>query len=371
MMYTEAQLVRIAKRENNLKRNYLVVNRLQGKHIPVKPSEAFGMFGQLAAQVSDSYPNERLCVIGFAETATAIGAAVAHRCGALYMHTTREKVPGADFLFFSEEHSHAAEQRLVKDDVEKYAAEIDRAVFVEDEVTTGKTLINIIDILEKNYPEIQKYAVASLLNGMGEESLRLFGERDIPLHYLVKTDQGHYSLKAEGYRCDGAYYENISGEGASAGGFVQISFPSRIQARRCTAIQDYDAEISRLWDIIQNHIAYSAPMKVLVLGTEEFMYPALRIAEKIECLGCDVRSHSTTRSPASVSTEADYPLHERYALRSLYDSSRRTYLYDIGKYDSVLIVTDAPERETEGLNCLIAALGMKGNDKIYVVRWCS
>ena len=43
MVYTEQNLVRIAKRENNPKRTYLVVNRLQGKHIPVKPHDALAM----------------------------------------------------------------------------------------------------------------------------------------------------------------------------------------------------------------------------------------------------------------------------------------------------------------------------------------
>ena len=47
-MYLESDLVRIGKRENNKKRNYLVVNRLQGKHIPVLPSEALSMFDALA-----------------------------------------------------------------------------------------------------------------------------------------------------------------------------------------------------------------------------------------------------------------------------------------------------------------------------------
>ena len=47
-MYTEAELVRIAKRENNTRRKYLVVNRLQGKHIPVSPKEALQMFRSLA-----------------------------------------------------------------------------------------------------------------------------------------------------------------------------------------------------------------------------------------------------------------------------------------------------------------------------------
>ena len=47
-MYTETDLVRIAKRENNKKRNYLVVNPLQGKHIPVSPRKALEVFSKLA-----------------------------------------------------------------------------------------------------------------------------------------------------------------------------------------------------------------------------------------------------------------------------------------------------------------------------------
>lgn len=47
-MYKENDLLQIAKRENNNKRNYLVINKLQGKHIPVEPSQALGMFKELA-----------------------------------------------------------------------------------------------------------------------------------------------------------------------------------------------------------------------------------------------------------------------------------------------------------------------------------
>ena len=50
-MYTENSIVRIAKRENNKKRNYLVVNRLQGKHIPISPNESLKMFQALAEQI--------------------------------------------------------------------------------------------------------------------------------------------------------------------------------------------------------------------------------------------------------------------------------------------------------------------------------
>ena len=78
--YTAADTLRIAKRYNNPKRSYLLVNPLQAKHIPVSPAAALEMMGALGNQVAAKYPEARL-VIGFAETATAIGAAVAARLG--------------------------------------------------------------------------------------------------------------------------------------------------------------------------------------------------------------------------------------------------------------------------------------------------
>lgn len=74
-MYSESELVAIARRENNSKRNYLVINRFQGKHIPVAPSKALKMFYELGGLVKKAYAEERLLIIGFAETATAIGGA--------------------------------------------------------------------------------------------------------------------------------------------------------------------------------------------------------------------------------------------------------------------------------------------------------
>ena len=54
-------------------------------------------------------------------------------------------------LFFSEAHSHATEQKLVKDDIDRVINDIDRIVFIEDEVTTGNTIMNIIKIITKEY----------------------------------------------------------------------------------------------------------------------------------------------------------------------------------------------------------------------------
>ena len=110
--------------------------------------------------------------------------------------------------------------------------------------------------------------------------------------------------------------------------------------------------------------------RILVVGTEEFMYPALIAAEGLEREGGEVLCHSTTRSPIVVSREEDYPLGERYELKSLYDARRTTYLYEIGTYDEVAVVTDAASEEREGLYSLINALRSRGNKKIHVIRWC-
>ena len=60
MEYVENDLVRIAKRENNNKRTYLIVDPLQGKHIPVSPSRSLGLFSDLAKTVEEEYKDERL-----------------------------------------------------------------------------------------------------------------------------------------------------------------------------------------------------------------------------------------------------------------------------------------------------------------------
>lgn len=72
MKYTKKDLVGIAKRENNAKRNYLVVNPLQGKHVPVSPTRALKLFASLAEELRDKYEGERLLLIGFADRKSVV-----------------------------------------------------------------------------------------------------------------------------------------------------------------------------------------------------------------------------------------------------------------------------------------------------------
>ncbi len=380
MNYQQKDLVRIAKRENNTKRSYLVVDPLQGKHVPVTPSAALNLFKNLAAKLQGKYEGERLFLIGFAETATAIGAQAAITLGTKYIQTTREVIPDARYLFFSEAHSHATEQKLVKDDIDRVINDIDRIVFIEDEVTTGNTIMNIIKIITKEYQKKIKFAVASLLNGMTEESLKIYQDEKIELHYLVKTDHSGYGAVAEQYRCDGLYIcaipENHTHESADID--VQseknmrehiISIPGWMNARRFVDAKQYETACRKLAETVIAETGVKQGERVLVIGTEEFMYPALLTGQEIEKMGCEVRSHSTTRSPIAVSTEEEYPLHCRYELRSLYDPDRKTFIYDLENYDRVIVMTDSALVSLKGLETLTYALRMK-NENITVIRWC-
>ena len=365
MEYTKSDLVRIAKRENNTKRGYLVVNPLQGKHISVKPSEALKLFSELAKVIVNEYKNETLLIVGFAETATAIGAQVAITVGAQYIQTTREAISDVEYLFFSEEHSHATEQKLVKDDIDLIIEETDRIVFVEDEVTTGKTILNIISILKKLYPKKLSFSVASLLNGMSDECLKCYSDKNIHLHYLVKTDHSKYEEIANGFVGDGNYFDCMEKNNDD---ILVLNVQGKVDARRLVRALQYENACNKLWENILENIGNISGNKILVVGTEEFMYPALFVGKKLEDHANDVWCHSTTRSPIAVSMEKEYPLHSRYELRSLYDKERRTFLYDVGRYDKVFIITDALSKDEEGLRTLVNALKIQNNN-ITLVRW--
>ena len=100
------------------------------------------------------------------------------------------------------------------------------------------------------------------------------------------------------------------------------------------------------------------------------MYPALYVAEQFENLGISAFSHSTTRSPIVTSTEEDYPVQKRFELASFYDVNRKTFIYNLRKYDCVIVVTDSTYEDLTGVNTLVNALKSVGNDNINVYRWC-
>lgn len=319
-------MIVVCKRLNNTKRPNLLVNTTQGKHVPCTPSEALEMFDDMAEEVTHLKGAEGTLVVGFAETATAIGAHVASQLNLPYIQTTREQL-NSPYISFKEVHSHAPSHNLYIGDLHKY----NHILFVEDEVTTGNTILAAVEELRKRKADLA-FTVLSYVNCMEQSSRELFEKESIDVHYCMHTSsaytvgEAHYRTTPITLRTEGQasmdHYVNVVG----------------VDPRYGVTPEGYGEFLDQLKDCVPQ----PEPLcKVLVLGTEECMYPAIWLGSQYEAAGCDVLTHSTTRSPIHVEQSFGYPLNSRCDLRSMYDAAVNTYVYNLQQYDKVIVVTDA------------------------------
>jgi hypothetical protein len=314
-------------------RPYVIVNPLSAKHLPCRPSDSLAYFGALGDRVAETCRNEKALVIGFAETATAVGAAVAARIpNAVYVHTTREALPQRFLVSnFSEEHSHAKQQALFLADAYRVLDSYDRLVFVEDELTTGKTIINFLNSVNWK----KKITVSALVfNAFNGER---FFEYDAAFVCLQRI-----------------------------GDVETLEFSEFRNPRIGVNMREYEDDCNKLahWFAAAAGSVDFADKTVAVVGTEEFMYPAIKIGQALEGRARSVVTHSTTRSPLRAKTGEQYPLFSKAEFASGYDAGRRTFLYNIGAYDVVVVATDC----ADNIDGLLDALRPAAAEKTIVVR---
>lgn len=361
------EYVKLAKRENNNKRGFLIVNPYLGKHVPMSPSYIFNMFDDVASLIPYGMIPERTLVIGFAETATALGIHYTIKNNTYFIQTTREKVPFIKTcLYFSEEHSHATEQYIVKDCVDKIIDKIDRIIFIDDEITTGNTVLNAIKAINNSYKKEFKYDVISVLNSMNSEQKKIYSDKNIGIYFISHIDNSDYEDVAKSLISDGKYI--ISSTEVEYSGDIynipNVSYNTRLLSHGEECKKYYTEVINELMNLNKN----TNEKDVLVLGTEEFMYLGLLFADRLQKeLGINVKFHATTRSPIIVSHDESYPLHERYELKSVYDNDRITYIYDLKKYDKVFIISESGYLNRLGINTLIEVLENLGNKNINII----
>lgn len=365
-------LIKVAKRENNNKRSYLYVNPIQGKHVPVSPSLSMKLFEQMARKLESRYIGKKILVIGFAETATAIGSMVAYEANNVkyHMNTTREDIAGAEYLIFTESHSHATEQRLVKNCLQETIENIDCIIFVEDEVTTGNTIEKLINVIRGEFDCSRcQFGIISILNSMTEERLNQLSNKKIICDFIKKVPSQYRIGEINQFK-----YKLLETEIKNnfQNSYNQICIGNYWNSRVVTEISVLKERVeSFVTETLANIAWCEEPEKVLVLGTEEFMFPAMLIGKKLEekYRNAEVKFHATTRSPIEVSDGDSYPLHERKPLISLYEAERYTFIYNLQRYDQVIVVTDSGKINETGIFSLLAALEEAGNTNITVVQW--
>lgn len=329
MQYSIEDLVRLAKRENNIVRPYLYVNPKQGKHIPSDPQEALDMCEYLANKVNEAYPNDAFYVIGFAETATGIASGVSSflRNVRFYQNTTREHRQGEKYLYFTESHSHAQNQMLGSAGIKDCINEVDRVLLIDDEVTTGRTICKLIDVIRDNYQTGNiKFSIISILNSMTPERIDELKKADIDCIFVTSIPFEYRKEKIINTPVDDSFHHLEEADYSSIS--EEMYFECSSNPRRIIDFSDYQKDNIRFAQIVNHKLKGTHYNRMLVLGTEEFMYPTICVRELIERSGIadKVRIHSTTRSPIVASDSADYPLKQRYQLRSFYDVERATYI---------------------------------------------
>ncbi|MFJ9677081.1 phosphoribosyltransferase [Streptomyces sp. NPDC101194] len=187
------ELLGLALRRNP-KRAHLLVSNVLGKHVPQKPSVVYAAGFELGRRVHELLGDaaaRRAVVLGYAETATGLGHAVADGLGvAPYLHSTRRPVEGVERAGgFEESHSHATSHLLLPENPALLAGDCDPAgadagaemhadaatgagpgadvgaplVLVDDEFSTGNTVLNTIRALHERYPR-SRYVVVALVD---------------------------------------------------------------------------------------------------------------------------------------------------------------------------------------------------------------
>ena len=199
MHYNQNHLLKLAKRYQNTRRSYLLVNPLQAKHLAVEPSESLRMMQTLGRKLYQHHPDAKL-IIGFAETATAVAlhSAMQFPEDVCFLHTTREKLDGS-CLHFKEEHSHAVEQRLYLSGTLPETSEI---ILIDDEISTGKTIRNIVSQIRQELPAYQnaKFIAGSLINRVSDENLRILESDNIFCESLCKLEYTDYTAQVEHFQ---------------------------------------------------------------------------------------------------------------------------------------------------------------------------
>jgi adenine/guanine phosphoribosyltransferase-like PRPP-binding protein len=273
--------------------------------------------------------------IGYAETATGLGQLVAGQLGSYYIHSTREAATAegvAPYGAFEEMHSHATSHQLLP--TSRAALDLaETVVLVDDELSTGATIINTIRELHGTAAH-GRYVVASLVDlRSAEDRGRLdalaveLGTRisavalahgSIQLPELLAADAAELirSLPAHGLP---------DGQAAPGPGQVRVvdlngAVPPIRSARFGIAGRPEPEQAADIAVALAGSLSAGvAPGdRVLVLATEEFMALPLAVAARLQELwpDNDVRYSTSTRSPIAVLDEPGYAIRSAVAFDS-------------------------------------------------------
>ncbi len=354
----------------NKKRAHLLVSNVLGKHVPQRPAVVYDAGHSLGLRVRALLGDAaaaRSVVLGYAETATGLGHAVADGLGlAPYLHSTRRPVATVTAVGgFEEEHSHATSHLLLPENPALLAGD-GPLVLVDDEFSTGRTVLNTVRALHARYPR-ERYVVVALVDVRSAADRARLDAFAVDLGARVDLvalasgtvvlpegvlERGQ-ELVAEHASASPAHPARPAFGVGEATARVDLGWPAGLpDGGRHGFTPAHRLHLETSLPGMAARLAAALPpaaRSVLVLGNEELMYAPLRLARALdEALAdtADVRFSTTTRSPVlavddpgyAIRTRIVFPDHDNPA-----DGDGERYAYNVagGGFDAIVAVVDS------------------------------
>jgi len=295
--YTDIEEILDFASRKNPKRGFLFVSKILGKHIPVKPSvmrNSYNLVADLVGPLTGS-----TLVVGMSETATGLGGGVADSIAkdnasktVIFQHTTRHELEQEKWFSLSEDHSHAVSHIVYKPNVSvfKDVVSSDRLVLVDDEISTGKTLLRLAKGYMLKMDGIEHLDIVALVSWLDDKKTEWFkkelndfcSENNLELPILSFHHLAHGSFD---------FIPNPD---------FDLVLPEKTDKEAATEISSaYYGRTGLKMPVDGRFHSYGLPnsQTLSVVGTGEHLLFPFLYAESLESKGYDVIFQSTTRSP--------------------------------------------------------------------------
>jgi hypothetical protein len=322
------ELLSFASRYNE-KRQFLFASNILGKYIPAEPKTIDLYQEKLISELS--MHNEVSTFIGFAESACGLGEAIFNKTmdkfpylidKSAYTHTTRQFDDSEPTIIeFIEPHSHASDQVLLKpldSNIERLYNESTCLVVIEDEITTGNTLINFVAEYLKVNHNIRRLKILTYVDWRTEKQKIKMADRfshlDIQTHSLLS---GTINYKAEK---ENTKFQPLRNKIHALNN--KDKTPKVLEAKYGIFHSDRDTSLA-----IETIKSFTNNLEkpILIVATSEFSFWPQKVALELANMGGDVLNLSTTRAPLQLGND----IHSKTVFESHYADSETHYLYNL------------------------------------------
>jgi hypothetical protein len=293
------ELCRFANRYNP-NRPILFVSKVLGKHLPVRPKIISQVHKSLAEKLLGLRLPEPIVMIAMAETATGLGHGIFEaflNAGgsreSLFIHTTRYALNKPAALKLEEAHCHAKNHLVYLPESQEGQLIFKTAktlVLIDDEISTGNTLLNLAQAFKAQNPSLEKTVLTSITSWLATEAQTALAARFPSKMESVSLLEGSFSYSPIE---DGSPNPTFKSEGQ----FTPIDNYLKNNFGRLGLLP---GQGSFYLKDLAGKLSLSKDLGVTIVGTGEFMHAPFLLAKALEDSGFDVLFQSTTRTPAQL-----------------------------------------------------------------------